>query len=78
MKNTLMDLNNHLFAQLERLNDEDLKGDQLAEEIKRSQAVTGVAREIVANGNLVLKARIAADDRMNNKDAFPSLLGVEK
>lgn len=78
MKNTLMDLNNHLFAQLERLNDEDLKGDQLAEEIKRSQAVTGVAREIVANGNLVLKARIAADDRMNNKEAFPSLLGVEK
>lgn len=29
MQNTLTDLNNHLFAQLERLSDEDLKGDSL-------------------------------------------------
>lgn len=33
MKNTLGDLNNHLFAELERLSDEDLKGDELVEEM---------------------------------------------
>ena len=57
MKNTLGDLNNHLFMQLERLNDEDLKGDKLTEEIERSKAVTNIAKEIIANANIVLQAK---------------------
>lgn len=56
MKNKLIDLNNHLFAQLERLNDESLKGDDLQEEIERSKAVTGVSKEVVSNARLVLDA----------------------
>ena len=57
MKNTLGDLNNHLFMQLERLNEEDLKGEELAEEIERSKAVANIAKEIVLNAKIVLEAR---------------------
>lgn len=62
MKNKLVNLNNHLFAQLERLSDEDLKGKELLEEIQRSQAVTGVAKQIINNGTLVLHAHKAVSD----------------
>ena len=57
MRNTLGDLNNHLFARLERLSDEELKGDKLIEEIGRARAVTDVASQIIENGALVLKAQ---------------------
>lgn len=57
MRNTLGDLNNHLFAQLERLSDEDLKGQKLTEEIERARAITSVANQIVSNGSLVLQAQ---------------------
>jgi len=59
MKNTLGDLNNHLFEQLERLNDDELKGEELEMEITRSKAVTDVACRIIENNTLVLKALIA-------------------
>ena len=37
MKNTLGDLNNHLFAQLERLGDEDLSKENLEKELFGSE-----------------------------------------
>jgi len=55
MQNKMTDLNNHLFAQLERLGDEELTGERLSEEINRAKAVTDVASQIIANGALVLK-----------------------
>ncbi len=62
MKNKLTDLNNHLFAQMERLSDEDLKGDKLTEEIERSRAVSQIAGQIIGNATLVLNAQKALND----------------
>lgn len=56
MKNKLSDLNNHLFAQLERLSDEELKDEALQEEIERSKAVQGIAGSIINNAKLALDA----------------------
>lgn len=56
MKNKLSDLNNHLFAQIERLGDEGLTSEQIADEVKRADAITGVADQIIRNADLQLKA----------------------
>lgn len=56
MKNKIQDLNDHLFAQLERLNDEDLTSEQLQKEITRSKAVSSVASQIINNARLALDA----------------------
>lgn len=56
MQNKLSDLNNHLFMAIERLNNEDLKGEDLKEERERAKAIAGVAQTIINNGELALKA----------------------
>jgi hypothetical protein len=73
MKNKLSDLNNHLFAALERLNDEDVKGEALTEEIQRSKAIAGVAKEVVANASLVLEGAKFAKEH----GSAPEVLGIE-
>ena len=57
MQNTLGDLNNHLFAQLERLNDEELAGENLKEEIMRAKSIADIASKIIDNANTVLDAK---------------------
>jgi len=76
LRNTLGDLNNHLFAQLERLSDEELVGNKLTEEIERAKAVTSVANQIISNGSLVLQAQKFYDnpDRLNLDAEKPKLL----
>lgn len=56
MKNKLPHLNDHLFAQLERLTDEDLSAEQIEAEVKRADAVVAVSDQIVAGMKLQLDA----------------------
>lgn len=55
-KNTLLDLSDHLFMQIERLNEEDLSKEELDQEILRSKALTGLASQVVGVANAVLAA----------------------
>ena len=56
MKNRMSDLNNHLFAALERLSDEDLSDEQISTEAKRADAIVSVADKIIGNASLQLNA----------------------
>lgn len=62
MKNTLTDLNNYLFEQMERLQDDSLDEEALEREIKRSEAVNKVAKTIIDNGALALQAKKHLDE----------------
>lgn len=80
MENKLTDLNNILFEQIERLNDDDLHGDALKQQIKRSQAIESVAGMIIANANTVLKAeKMKMDYALNDRDPnqIPEMLRIE-
>ena len=75
MKNKLIDLNNHLFAQMERLSDEKLKGDKLIEEISRAKAVGSIAAQVIGNARLALDAQLAINEGLVK--TVPKMLGIE-
>jgi hypothetical protein len=56
MKNKLSDLNDHLFEQLERLNDADLTAEEITKEVTRTDALVKVSEQIISNANLALRA----------------------
>jgi len=47
MKNRISNLRDHMFAQLERLGNEELTDDELKKEIQRAQAISEVGKVIV-------------------------------
>lgn len=75
-KNTLEDLNNHLFAQLERLGDESLEGEALDTEIKRAKAVNETGKAIIDNAHVVLQALKFNDEKIDANVKVPKMLGT--
>lgn len=62
MKSNLVDLNEYLFEQLDRLSNDDLAGEELETEIKRSKAVSQVAHNIINNASVMLSAQKHKDE----------------
>lgn len=78
MKNTLGDLNNHLFAQLEKIGDEDLTGEELESEIKRTEAMAKISEQIIKTGELQFKAMVHMDEYgYERKKLAPQMLEVK-
>jgi hypothetical protein len=59
---TILDLHNVLFEQLERLNDKNIKGAELSDEIRRADAISKTAGQIINNGRFVLEAMRVGDE----------------
>lgn len=74
MRNKLVDLNNHLFEQLEKLSDDELKGEELREEINRSKQIENIAKQVINNGRLVLDTQKFVDDRNDIDNRVPNML----
>lgn len=75
MKNKLIDLNDHLFMQLERISDESLSIEEIAKEIGRSKAVSSLASQIINGARLALKAQSQVNEFLIKNP--PKMLGVQ-
>ena len=77
-KNKLVDLNNHLFAQLERLSDEELKGEDLRQEQERAKSVALISKNIIDNAKLTLEVvKVCNNDLMGNTEV-PEILKLNE
>lgn len=76
MKNTLTDLNNYLFEQLERLNDDSLTDEQMEQEIRKTDSIVKVSEKIIQTGELAFNTMKHLDQYgYNSKDrAIPPML----
>ena len=76
MRNTLADLNNYLFEQIERLQDDELTEEELRREISRSDAIQNVAKTIIANGELAFRVKKHLDDFGDGEDVDLPMIGL--
>ena len=76
MKNRLSDLNNHLFAQLERLGEEDLTPEKIEAEAQRAAAIVAISDQVIRNATLQLQAvKVLADHGDRFKSQLQPMLG---
>lgn len=71
--NTLVELNTRLFEQLDAITNSDLKGDSLKDELARTDAVINLAKTIISNADVCLKASIARDSKLTVNE-LPKML----
>lgn len=56
MNNKLINLDDHLFMAIERLNEEDLTEEQIENEARRAEAIVALADKVIENSRTKLAA----------------------
>lgn len=77
-KNKLSDLNNHLFAQLERLNEEDLNDQQIKNEVSRAKAISGIASQVIKSAKVTIDAMKLVANGDYTVNELPEMIGASK
>jgi hypothetical protein len=72
-KNSMYDLADHLFERIEWLGDRDVKGEELVEEIKRTEAMVKASMQIVNIANTITRAK-AMVDNAHGEIKLPTML----
>jgi len=75
-KNKMSDLNDHLFAQIERLSDEDLSPDDIIKEAKRAEAIVSLADKITDGAKTrLVAAKLFAEHGESIRPMLPLIGG---
>lgn len=76
MRNNLGALNDYLFEQLERVNDDELTGDELKEQLEKTKAICNIADKIVRNASVIIQGiKAKNNDGYVEDEGMPRLLG---
>lgn len=75
-RQSLADLNEYLFAQLDALSNDDLTDEELAKEIERSKAMQGIAKTIIDGANTALQAQKHMDEYGKEENIAIPLIGM--
>lgn len=76
--NSLSSLNNHLFAQLERLGDEDITPEKLLLETERTKSMQSIARMIVDNAKVVLEGEMFKQEYLPTNGVIPDQFKISQ
>ena len=76
--NNMTALNDYLFEMMDAVSNEDLTGEALEEELKRTSTKLKVAEAIMANSRLALDVMVATNEYgLDGADHVPKLLAGE-
>ena len=77
-RNKLSDLRDHIFAALERLDDEELTNEQIKNEIEKAKSIAMVGSVIINSAKIEIDYLKATGMIDTTSDLFKSVVGVKQ